>query len=378
LLSKNSGVQYERYVLNITDIYSEEDYKLKVNASYSFPSGSVRSGFDFSNGRKKSRFFADFTQIFYSINVNNLERDEFFKKKPDANLGFSPVYVGSIKYGRRIMLVIESDSIYNHKKSELEAEFTGISTGGSLSAESSVSKLIREKSIKVLVVGGGTSNNNKWSVITNPSQLYDVIRKNAVWDPRTNPGAPMTYTLRHTSDNSIFMVAQAGNYTVRKCELNPTQNYLFTPTVRSITNLPARHLGGDPEFRGHGPKVDLTVTLSVIDNEVFANIHCTWLEWDRGGSTPQEDFSNGVVDERRSLGKIPEDLQFLGFNSKATFQHTYIESDEEPDGASYIQGDSFVKSWTIIGDTHGNDLEGRTGIVRIEFHPFLLNVKKIK
>ncbi|WP_437486641.1 hypothetical protein WME75_04125 [Sorangium sp. So ce1014] len=127
--------------------------------------------------------------------------------------------------------------------------------------------------------------------------------------------------------------------------------------------IPPR-VGGDADFGGHGPRVDLAVQLHVFNgSEVWASVHIdaseTKSDWTRAEGT-------GWFHLYTASGSI---AQILG---PTYFEHESVDSDHARDFYSFSPG-NLVSLLDYVGDTRGNAAGSRTG-VRVVFQPITLGL----
>ncbi|XXX78195.1 hypothetical protein WMF30_05435 [Sorangium sp. So ce134] len=124
------------------------------------------------------------------------------------------------------------------------------------------------------------------------------------------------------------------------------------------------HVGGDADFGGHGPRVNLAVELHVFNgNEVWASVHIDAIEtksdWTRAEGT-------GWFHLYTASGNIAEIL------SPTYFEHEYVDTDHARDLYAFSPG-NLVSQLDYVGDTKGNEAGSRTG-VQVVFQPITLGL----
>ncbi|WP_437318060.1 hypothetical protein [Sorangium sp. So ce385] len=124
------------------------------------------------------------------------------------------------------------------------------------------------------------------------------------------------------------------------------------------------HVGGDADFGGHGPRVNLDVELHVFNgNEVWASVHIDAIEtksdWTRAEGT-------GWFHLYTAPGTIAEIL------SPTYFEHEYTDTDHARDLYAFSPG-SLVSLLDYVGDTKGNEAGSRTG-VQVFFQPITVGL----
>ncbi|WP_437335984.1 hypothetical protein [Sorangium sp. So ce394] len=124
------------------------------------------------------------------------------------------------------------------------------------------------------------------------------------------------------------------------------------------------HVGGDADFGGHGPRVNLEVELHVFNgNEVWASVHIDAIEtksdWTRAEGT-------GWFHLYTASSNIAEIL------SPTYFEHEYTDTDHARDLYAFSPG-SLVSLLDYVGDTKGNEAGSRTG-VQVFFQPITVGL----
>jgi len=316
LTSRSSGMQPAQLSINSYQVYSKEHLSLLFKAKYSASFGKIEGGYSFNDQSIKSRYVLDLTQVYYSIDMDAIGRDGFFAKKPDHIGEYSPAYISSMKYGRKVMIFVESKRNLNHQEANLKAEFTSLFASGSLSANAETKKLLQENSIKILAIGGNPENPYYLAhAVSDQKALYDILKKDAVWT-LNNQGVPLGYTVRHCADGSIFTLTQYGEYVARTCETKPYNELVSTPT--DLVNLCPSHIGGDREFSGNGPITRFKIKLSHRGNEIIANVFCEWEET-KGNKT------KGVYHRDHVLNRIPSEYRIIEITSPMDKVHEYTD-----------------------------------------------------
>lgn len=163
--------------------------------------------------------------------------------------------------------------------------------------------------------------------------------------------------------------------------IRPTKPVLIT--LENIRNLcPSRLVRGDREFNGHGPLVDMTITLSLqnYNTEIWANINFKATETEGDASTVE-----GVWDFRVYVAPNGRRVKDIVMDKITNFSNT-LTSSAGPQILTYLTNNNSVSSlergfWSpvinvkMVGDTGGddistdNDCTDDTRIDEINFRP---------
>lgn len=135
LLNKNFNAPPANITYNSYEVHDEQHLKLALGASYTGAINSVKGNVNFKYETEKTRYIVKIEQVFYTIDVDAPQKpSDFFKEDFDfqKELGSEkPIYISSIKYGRVLLLGIESSLT----KTEVEAKINASFLSGKVSAE---------------------------------------------------------------------------------------------------------------------------------------------------------------------------------------------------------------------------------------------------
>lgn len=374
LNSSNGKIGPAAITVDAYEIYDKSYLSLVLKSSYSGGFGKIEAGFNFNDESVKSRYLLDVTQIYYTIDVDAIAPDDFFNTKPSNISNVSPVYVSSVKFGRRILVAIESKKNIQNKSVDLKADLTLFSGKSSTSADATFQKLIDEKSIKLFVMGGNPKTGFKaFEAINDKQTLSDVLTRDAIWSDTTE-GAPLAYTLRHCSDNSIFSVIQSGEYVARTCTIKSKSEMTFDNIrLENLCPDPRNNSGDDRDFDGD---VSVTFSAEVFNkgNQIFCHATCTFQEID--GETA------GKYDDTKLIATVPDNFIVDEITSQ-TVIHPFSFTIKKNGQASPAFGDrnsSPISTAVFTGDTPDDDDLSfdcnafmHTGINSILFHPIKIN-----
>lgn len=119
------------------------------------------------------------------------------------------------------------------------------------------------------------------------------------------------------------------------------------------------HVGGDKDFKGHGPNVDVTTSISIEnENEIWARV------WMRAIET-KSDWTEASGSTRyliyRNENKI---LQILSDTQSSAHYRDYNHQQDRLN----LPATELVRQFIITGDTRGNEAGTKTGVVAV-FNP---------
>lgn len=348
LKSGKIGSQPANVTFSAKEVYSEEHLKLMMRSKYSGGFGSLSSGFDFNNTNISSRYLLDVTQIYYTINTET-PLSGFFNKKPQQlnDLSPAPVYISSVKYGRRVMIVIETQKTNEQTEADFKAQFNAVASSGALNVNMFSNKFFSDKSVKILVKGGNADNSYEvWKAVSNKEEIFDILAKDAQWS-LDNLGVPLAYQVRNTSDNSNFYLSQTGTYKARTCTIKSQNDTIIN--VSPIERLCAWHVGGNDRNFGDNPDVNFSIKLEADKNIVRCKIEGFMKE-------PGGDGTAGSIIVSRNIIELPNDYTIIQITSPSEMTQPTVRLGNKGQNAFPFDAQRFpVSLVSIIGDSDDNN-----------------------
>jgi thiol-activated cytolysin len=222
-----NGVTDANLAYTIDQVDSEKKLELAIGAKVSWGGGvgSVAASFNWNDTQKRTRMLVDFTQTFYTVDVDAPTYPSGFFGEDvtlaDVKAEFSdndpPLYVASISYGRRVIFTMETDFSEKEIKAALDFAFSA----GAVNVDGSVSlrydEMLNQTKITAFVLGGDAAD----AVVifdNNFEGLKEFITGGANFDPRENPGAPIAYKLNYMADKSNARMSFTTDYENKECE----------------------------------------------------------------------------------------------------------------------------------------------------------------
>ncbi len=250
----------------ISEVYSESQLSVALGASVDWPGGpAVSASFDFDSSEQRTKMLVDFTQAYYTIDVDAPTRPaDFFD--PSVSVGEiapyvgddnPPLYVQSITYGRRVLFSIESSESARSVRAALEAAFDiGVAgVGAKLDVEHE--RVLRESTIHAFVLGG--SGADAVGVIGGYEGLVDYITSGGDYSA-DSPGAPIAYKLAYL-DSAAAELSLATEYTERRCVRNRAT---VRAELEDLTHVSGGDVGSNIELYG-----TIAVRLPTADSPVI-------------------------------------------------------------------------------------------------------------
>ena len=159
-----------------------------------------------NNGRIESNtaLFVDFSQIYFNVGMDfpydgNIFINEDIRQK---YLFQNPVYVGSVNYGRKGIILVESSKSYRDLSVAIRAAFNAKIVNGELSLDTSTKEILNEAQIQICIIGGDGHEATK--TVTGFHAFQEFIIKGGVYSSQVY-GVPISYTGVYAEDNSMFV-----------------------------------------------------------------------------------------------------------------------------------------------------------------------------
>jgi len=220
---QNGYVNQSRSNHNSTIVYSSAQFALGLGFNELWAQGPVSAQFRNTSDSEKNVVAVALKQVFYSITVDSPQTPEgFFDSSVTAEQAqavFSstsvPGYISSINYGRIIMFRMETDKSTRAIDAEAALQYAAglVSVGGEMKTK--YDNILKTSEITAVTFG---ANGQVETENVSAGALIAIIRgKNAVYS-KSNPGVPISYTVKFLKDNAVAKLGTATDYVEEKCE----------------------------------------------------------------------------------------------------------------------------------------------------------------
>lgn len=226
---------------DVVEVHSESQIAIALGAGVNWPGGpEIAASFDWSSSNKKTKILVNFTQAYYTVDIDTpTTPKDFFDPAvtvddlaPYADASSPPLSIQSITYGRRVIFSVESNESAETVKAALNATYKGaVEATGSI--DTTYQDTLSASTIKAFVIGG--SGGEATGAISGFEGLVGYIKNGGNYS-NESPGAPIAYKLAYL-DNEVTKLAFTTNYSEREC--NKT-NADMRVSLESI-----QHIGGD-------------------------------------------------------------------------------------------------------------------------------------
>lgn len=159
-----------------------------------------------NNGRIESNtaLFIDFSQIYFNVGMDFPDDGNIFINEDTRQkyIAQKPVYVGSVNYGRKGIILVESSKSYRELSLAIRAAFNAKIVNGELSLDNNTKEILNEAQIQICIIGGDGYEATK--TVTGFNAFQEFIIKGGVYSPQVY-GVPISFTGVYAEDNSMFV-----------------------------------------------------------------------------------------------------------------------------------------------------------------------------
>ena len=202
-------------------VFNASHANLAVGADLTCGAGSANTSFDWASMTRENKFIAKFQQLYYTVDMDlpGTPADFFAAGNTVEGVraaipsGSCPVYASQVGYGLMALTLVETDYTPAEMSAALDAAYAGRSLFQEIRAGLTLEQVLRTSGIRTVVYGG--SGAGLGPVENGYTGLMRVIRARLALTA-SNPGVPITWTLRHLCDNDVAKVTLTSQYTVTK------------------------------------------------------------------------------------------------------------------------------------------------------------------
>jgi thiol-activated cytolysin len=204
----------------IEEVYSEKQLSLALGLDVGWLTGDIEASMRFDDMETRSRFVVDFTQTYYTVDVDPPgSAADFFA--PDVTVedveqemqDQPPAYVSSVSYGRIVYFAATSSLESQELRAALDFGFNGtVSVDGSVSLTHE--EVLAQSEITAFILGGdGTVAVH---AIYGVEELREFVQSGGTYS-KESPGAAIAYKLAYLHDDSPARFSLTTDYEVEEC-----------------------------------------------------------------------------------------------------------------------------------------------------------------
>ncbi|HEX3007160.1 MAG TPA: thiol-activated cytolysin family protein, partial [Bacteroidales bacterium] len=205
--------------------YSSQQLSIDVGLNVSWASTKVAAQFNYQSSSEKSVAMMAFKQGFYSVSLDipkqpsDIFSASLSQKDIEGKIksGAPPAYVLTVVYGRIIMFRTESSTKTSSADMKLAIEYAAGVNSVSGDMKTKIENILKNVSITAITIGGNADTASQVVSAQNFGDLQKIIKgKNAVYS-KSNPGVPISYTIRYLKDNRLAKMGYTTNYKINSC-----------------------------------------------------------------------------------------------------------------------------------------------------------------
>ncbi|WP_373850374.1 thiol-activated cytolysin family protein [Bacteroides heparinolyticus] len=153
---------------------------------------------------KNTALFVDFSQIYFNAAMDIPDDGNIFKDENTRQqyLSKKPIYVNSVNYGRKGVILVESKESYDKLSVAIRASFNAKVVNGKLSLDYETEKILQESDISICILGGDGGEAVK--TIKGFNEFQEFIINGGVYT-NTVFGVPISFSAAYASDNSMYI-----------------------------------------------------------------------------------------------------------------------------------------------------------------------------
>jgi|SRR5579864_972864 len=220
--------------LSISTVHSFDQALLDVGVSASWMTGNASASLRSAASKHHNALIVKFVQRYYSLKFNNPTSPDSFldpsvpldrvktvaHPKQNELPNDPPMYISEVKFGRMLLIAISSDESSASLETAVRASISSGLGGGSGHLDQSTKNILQSSEIEGLVIGGSQAAGAQLlSTIIggNIDGLPQFIKDGATYDPNMSPGAPISYTARYLSDDSVADSSFTADFSLTGC-----------------------------------------------------------------------------------------------------------------------------------------------------------------
>jgi thiol-activated cytolysin len=224
LASDVTGATPAKLDFEMERIFEASQLSVALGAAASWPGmGDIAASFDFESVEEHTKILVNFTQAYYTIDVDTpLRPADFFAEGTSVDHlaeyvgeGNPPMYVQSITYGRRVIFAVETSASMSAVEAALAATYNGVADAA-VDVATEHKEVLESAKIRAFVYGG--SGADATAVINGYEGLVAYIKRGGDYT-KDSPGAPIAYKLAYL-DNAVTKFAFTTEYAERECVQN--------------------------------------------------------------------------------------------------------------------------------------------------------------
>jgi hypothetical protein len=226
------------FIFNTKQVYSYEQALLTLGIDARYGGGQMKNSLNIDSSKQKNYILATFTQIFYTVAYEKpVFAEGVFKdggdfSDPDNVIrpGNPPLYISSVNYGRQVYFLIESTESEQTIRDTLDGAYKGFGAEVKINADQTYKDVMKKSKVSYWVRGGAADLPLQVIKEATPDKMYDSFKQflanpDAANFSVTNPGLPVSYTVKYLMNERIVGMNMSAEYVKQDCYIAKTSNH---------------------------------------------------------------------------------------------------------------------------------------------------------
>lgn len=199
-----SGRQSQVFTYKMKEISYYREAKLafgaNVNVAQIFSmDASVASGAI----QQTSAIVVDFSQIYFNVAMDIPYDGNIFKDEPTRQsfLSQNPVYVNTVNYGRKGVILVESAEDHSKLSAAVRAGFNAGIVNGEIVVDSETERILKSAQITICIIGGDGAG--AVNTVKGFHEFQEFIVNGGVYSTEVY-GVPISFGGAYASNNGMF------------------------------------------------------------------------------------------------------------------------------------------------------------------------------
>lgn len=199
-----SGRQSQVFTYKMKEISYYREAKLAFGANINVAQifnmqASVASG----QIQQTSAIIVDFSQIYFNVAMDIPYDGNIFKDEPTRQsfLSQNPVYVNTVNYGRKGVILVESTENHSTLSTAVRAGFNAGIVNGEISVDAETERILKSAQITICIIGGDGAGAVR--TVKGFHEFQEFIVNGGVYSTEVY-GVPISFGGAYASNNGMF------------------------------------------------------------------------------------------------------------------------------------------------------------------------------
>lgn len=200
-----SGAQSQLFSYKMKEFLYYKEVKMAFGANVNIGQlFSINTAVTNDRIKSNTALFVDFSQIYFNAAMDipddgNIYLNEEVRQK---YLNKNPVYVNSVNFGRKGVLLVESSESYSTLSIAIRLAFNAKIVSGELSIDANTKEILKKAEISICIIGGDGAGATK--TVKGFEEFQNFIINGGVYSKEVY-GVPISFSAGYATDNSMFV-----------------------------------------------------------------------------------------------------------------------------------------------------------------------------